>query len=89
MKENAPNSKFVWAMQGFSTGAPYNLRVPTSEEMKEIATITYSYPEVFGASWYPWEFDPNEYPEFLLMRPDLHPTLKEVYENIVLPAKLD
>lgn len=89
MKEKAPNSEFVWAMQGFATGEPFNLRVPTSEEMKEIATITYSYKELFGAWWYPWVFDTEEYQDFLSLRPDLHPTLKTVYEDIVLPSKLD
>ena len=89
MKQEAPNSKFIWAMHGFATGEPFNLRVPTSEEMKEIATITYSYPELYGAWWYTWVFDPNEYQDFLSLRSDLHPTLKEVYEEIVLPSKFE
>lgn len=85
-RERAPNSRIIWTMQGFAQGAPYFLRMPTSEEMFDLASVIYSYDEIAGAWWYPWIFD-DEYSDFLAQRPELHPSIRLIYEQIVLPQR--
>jgi len=80
-----PNSRIVWTMQGFAQGAPYFLRMPTSEEMVDLATLVYSY-DIAGAWWYPWEFD-DEYSDTLSEIPELHPTIRLIYDTIVAPLR--
>lgn len=84
-KARAPNSKFVWGMQSFAQGPPFNLRMPDEDEMRDLASIVYSM-DIDGALWYPWWFG-DLYDDFLSNHPELHPVVREIYEECVLPAK--
>lgn len=83
MREQAPNSKFVWLMQAFGSGGPY--RMPTPDEMRDLAFIVYS-TDVDGALWYVWWFE-SVYSDFLSSQPETHPVAREIYEDVVLPRK--
>jgi hypothetical protein len=85
-RERAPNSKFVWIMQSFEQRyAPYYLRLPTAEEMRDLASIVYS-EDVDGAMWYVWVFD-SLYTDFLSNHPELHPVVREIYDDYVLTQR--
>jgi len=84
-KARAPNSKFVWGMQSFAQGPPFNLRMPDEDEMRDLASIVYSM-DIDGALWYPWWFG-DLYSDFLSNHPELYPVVQEVYQEYVLPAK--
>jgi endo-1,4-beta-mannosidase len=78
-RERAPNSKFVWLMQSYAQSGSY--RMPTAEEMRDLASIVYSM-DIDGALWYVWWFGPL-YNDFLSNHPELHPVVREIYEDIV------
>jgi hypothetical protein len=83
-RERAPHSKIVWTMPAFDY-PPDHLRMPTADEMRDLASIVYSM-DIAGAWWYPWKF--NElYNDFLFNHPELYPVVREIYEEPVLPAK--
>jgi hypothetical protein len=85
VRERAPNSKIVWTMQSFAQGAPYYLRMPTNDEMYDLASIVYA-ADVDGALWYPWVWG-DQYSDFLSNHPELYPTVREIYDDIVLQAR--
>jgi len=85
-RERAPNSKLVWTMQSFAQGAPYHLRMPDADEMRDLASIVYS-TDIDGALWYPWYWDDDQYSDFLSNHPELYPVVREIYEEYVLKAK--
>jgi len=83
-RERAPNSKIVWIMQSFEqTYAPYYLRMPNADEMRDLASIVYS-TDVDGALWYPWYWDNDLYSDFLSNHPELYPVVREIYIRHVL-----
>lgn len=84
LKERAPNSRLVWIMQSFAQGAPYFLRMPTADEMRDLAAIVYA-EDIAGAFWYPWSFDSSEYRSFLSKNPELFPVVREIYELHIAP----
>jgi hypothetical protein len=84
-RQRAPNSKVVWAMQSFAQGAPYYLRMPEADEMRDLASIVYS-TDIDGALWYVWTFG-DLYSDFLSNHPELYLIVQEVYEDVVLPIK--
>ena len=83
-RERAPHSKIVWTMPVFDY-PPDNMRVPTADEMKDLASIVYSM-DVAGAWWYPWKFN-NLYNDYLFYHPELYPAVREIYEDYVLPTR--
>jgi len=82
-KERAPNSKLFYGMQSFAQAGDY--RMPTAEEMVDMASIVYS-KDIEGALWYVWWFGPL-YEDFLSNHPELYPVVREIYDEIVLPKK--
>jgi hypothetical protein len=83
--ERSPSSRMVWIMQAFSQGAPEYLRMPRAEEMHDLASIVYS-TNIDGAMWYPWTFS-DTYGDYLSGHPELYPTVREIYEDVVLPKR--
>lgn len=84
-RERAPDARIVWTMQGFAQGAPYFLRMPTADEMRDLAELVYSY-DIAGAWWYPWEFN-DLYSETLSDNQELYPVIRDVYETTVAPRQ--
>jgi hypothetical protein len=84
VRERAPHSKLVWTMPAFDY-PPDNLRVPTADEMQDLASIVYSM-HVAGAWWYPWKFN-SLYNDSLFYHPELYPAVRNIYEEYVLPAR--
>jgi hypothetical protein len=83
-RERAPNSKIVWAMQAFAQDPP-GFRMPTSAEMDDMAREVYA-AGVDGALWYPWTFN-TLYDDFLFNHPELYGTVRDVYQDHVLPRR--
>jgi len=81
--ERAPDSKFIWLMQSFAQRGTF--RMPTAEEMIDLASIVYDM-EVDGALWYSWWSGPI-YNDFLSNHPELYPVVGDIYKEIVLPFK--
>lgn len=81
VRELAPNSKFIWVMQSFESAKAERL-MPSADQMREIATIALE-ADVDGVWWYVWDFDTNQYQDFLGMNPDLHPVVREIYEEYI------
>jgi hypothetical protein len=79
-RARAPNAKIVWSLQSFAHRDGY-YRMPTADEMRNLASIIYS-TDIDGALWYPWDFG-ELYSDFLSKHPELHPVVKEIYEDIV------
>jgi hypothetical protein len=82
--ERAPQSKVVWMMPAFEY-SPDDLRMPSANEMRDLASIVYS-TTVAGAWWYPWKFN-DLYSDYLYNHPELYPTVKSIYEDYVLSVK--
>lgn len=82
-RERAPKSKIIWSLQSFAQEGTY--RMPSAEEMKDVASIVTS-SGVDGALWYPWNFG-ELYSDFLSNHPELYDTIKQVYEEDVLPSR--
>ncbi|KPL72017.1 hypothetical protein ADN00_16115 [Ornatilinea apprima] len=80
-RQRAPKSKIVWYMQAFA-GAESGYRVPTANEMEEIARIVYE-AGVDGAMWYVWSFN-SLYNDTLCRHPELFATVRKIYEETVL-----
>jgi len=83
IRERAPNSKFVWGMQSYAQSGSF--RIPTADEMRDLASIVYS-KDVDGALWYVWWFG-HLYSDFLSNHPELYPIVRKIYEDVVLPKK--
>jgi len=83
MRERAPKSKLVWLMQSYAQSGSY--RMPTADEMRDLASSVYSM-DIDGALWYVWGFGPL-YSDFLSNHPELHPVVREIYEDVVLPRR--
>jgi len=81
-EERAPNSKIIWIMQAFAQGSPYNPRMPTADEMRDLASIICS-SRVDGAFWYTWTFS-DGYSDFLSNHPELYSVVKEISESFRL-----
>jgi hypothetical protein len=84
-RERAPNSKIVWLMQSYAQRSPNDLRMPTANEMRDLASIVYSM-DLDGAFWYPWKFN-KLYNDFLFKHPGLYPVVKEIHDEYVLTAQ--
>lgn len=84
-RARAPNSRIIWTMQGFAQGAPYFLRMPSADEMHDMATIVYAH-DVAGAWWYPWKFS-DLYSDTLGLRTDLHPMIRTIFDTVVVPRR--
>jgi len=80
-KERAPNSKIWWYLQSFAQGTPYNLRMPVADEMRDLASIVFS-TDIDGAIWYVWRFG-ELYNDYLSIHPELHPVVREIYEQYI------
>lgn len=81
-RERAPNSKIVWTMQGFALTLPYQLRMPTGPEMRDLASVVYSM-DVDGALWYTWTWN-QSYDDYIVNHPELYPVIREVYDEVVV-----
>lgn len=77
-RELAPNSKFVWAIQGFGS-AEYERVMPSAEQMHDMASLALS-SDVDGVWWYVWQFS-DVYEDYLVNYPQLHPTIRDIYEE--------
>jgi len=84
ISERAPHSKIVWTMPAFKY-PPDDLRIPSADEMRDLASIVYS-KGVAGAWWYPWKFN-DLYPDYLYKHPELYPAVRSIYEDYVREAK--
>jgi hypothetical protein len=82
-RERAPNSKFVWLMQSYAKSGEF--RMPTAEEMRDLASLVFSM-DVDGALWYVGWFG-SLYSDFLSSHPELFPTVREIYDDVVVPSK--
>jgi len=82
-RSRAPNSKFIWLMQGFAQERTF--RLPAAEEMYDLAAIVYDL-HVDGALWYCWNFG-SLYSDFLSKHPELEPVIREIHRNIVIPKE--
>jgi hypothetical protein len=83
-RERAPHSKVVWTMPAFKY-PPDDLRMPSADEMRDLASIVYS-KGVAGAWWYPWKFN-DLYPDYLYKHPELYPAVRSIYEDYVRKVK--
>ncbi len=83
-RERGPKSKIVWAMQAFAQDQG-GFRMPTSAEMYDLAGEVYA-AGVDGAMWHPWTFN-SLYDDFLSNHPELYDTVRQVYEDHVLPRR--
>ena len=83
-RKRAPHSKIVWLMPAY-VYPPDHKRMPTADEMRDLASIVYS-KDVAGAWWYPWKFG-DLYSDYLFNHPELYPTVKSIYEDYVREAK--
>lgn len=83
-RERAPQSKIVWMMPAYEY-RPDHIRMPSADEMRDLASIVYS-TGVAGAWWYPWKFN-DLYSDYLFNHPELHPTVKSIYDSYVRAAK--
>ena len=84
--EHAPNSKIIWVMQVFAQKQGYNLRMPTADEIEDLAEIAYA-TDIYGISWYTWTFD-DDYYDFLENHPELFSVIGDIYEEYVLSEKI-
>lgn len=82
-RERAPNTKIVWKMQGFARNGLY--RMPTTDEMRDLASIVYS-AGIDGALWYLWATS-GVYGDVISNHPELHPMVREIYDDVVLPTR--
>ncbi|MDW8214534.1 MAG: endo alpha-1,4 polygalactosaminidase [Roseiflexaceae bacterium] len=82
----APESRLIWTMPAFEYHAD-ELRMPTSDEMWDYASLVYSRPEISGAWWYMWRWDNDLYSSYLALHPELHPTVRKIADNIVAPRR--
>ncbi|MBE0699407.1 MAG: hypothetical protein IH586_20995, partial [Anaerolineaceae bacterium] len=80
----APNSKIVWYLQSFAKDGD-SLRMPDSREMFDIAKIVID-SGVDGVMWYAWSFN-SLYSDTLGRHPELFPTIKQVYKELVVPSR--
>jgi hypothetical protein len=83
-KRRAPNSKIVWTMQAIEY-RPDHLRMPTADEMRDLAALVYAR-KPSGAWWYLWTFE-GHYDDVLANHRELHPVVRDIYRDIVLPVK--
>jgi hypothetical protein len=83
--ERAPNSKIVWYMQSFAQD-PLGLRMPQAEEMYDLASLVYE-SGMDGAIWYVWTFE-SLYDDYLSNHPELHDTVRQIYQDLVLPCRI-
>lgn len=81
VRELAPNSKFVWVMQAFESELSGRV-MPSADQMREIASIALE-TDVDGVWWYVWNFDTNQYEDFLGKHPELYPVVREIYEEYI------
>jgi hypothetical protein len=80
-EERAPNSKIVWNMQVFAQSALPAYRMPTEEEMRDLAALVYR-TDIAGAMWYPWTFN-TLYDDYLSNHPELYPVVQDIGEQVV------
>lgn len=78
----APESRLIWTMPAFEYHED-DLRMPTSDEMWDYASLVYSRPEISGAWWYMWRWDNDLYSSYLALHPELHPTVRKIADDIV------
>ena len=83
-RERAPHSKIVWMMPAYEY-PPDHTRIPSADEMRDLASIVYS-KGVTGAWWYPWKFG-DLYTDFLFNHPELYATVRSIYEGSVREVK--
>lgn len=83
--ERAPESKIVWYMQSFAQDS-LDLRMPQTEEMYDMARLVYE-SGMDGALWYVWSFG-SLYDDYLSNHPELHNTVRQIHQDIVLPCRI-
>lgn len=74
-RELAPNSKFVWVLQGFGSER-WGKELPSADQLREIAAIA-AEADIDGVWWYPWDFDSSEYESVLGDAPELQEVIAE------------
>lgn len=83
-RARAPQSKVVWMMPVYKY-SPDHIRMPSADEMRDLASIVYS-AGVAGAWWYPWKFN-DLYSDYLFKHPELYPVVRSIYWDDVREAK--
>ena len=83
-RDRAPHSKIVWTMPAFAYPGG-GFRVPTAEEMRDLASVVYS-EQIAGAWWYPWQFS-DLYTDFLRNHRELYPSVRAIFDDYVQRAK--
>ncbi|MEM9134591.1 MAG: hypothetical protein AAF962_08235 [Actinomycetota bacterium] len=77
-RELAPNSKFVWVLQSFSSELS-GRSLPDEEELADMAELA-ARVDIDGIWWYVWSFDQSQYQEVLGGQPELHDVVRESHE---------
>lgn len=86
LQRYAPESRLIWTMPAMSHRGD-GLRMPTSDEMWDYASLVYGRPEISGAWWYMWRWDNDLYPTYLAVHPELHATVRKIADVIVAPRR--
>lgn len=86
LRRYAPESCLIWTMQAMAHSGD-ELRMPTSDEMWDYATLVFEQPAIVGAWWYMWRWDNPLYSTYLVLHPELHPTVREIADRLVAPRR--
>ena len=75
VRELAPNSRFIWVLQGFGS-EEHDKELPAKHQLREMVAIAAD-AEVDGVWFYPWNFDSSEYESVLGDSPELQSVIAE------------
>lgn len=78
-RELAPNSRFVWVLQGFASERS-GRSMPNEEQLADMAELA-SRVDIDGLWFYVWSFDAEQYEDVLGARGELHEVVRTSYDE--------